>query len=123
MEDAKDNNKELWLVLQDMKKAFDSVSLKSLDLAMRRLKFPQKTITFILNLFENRQSKIITDWGTTQCFEISDGIEQGEVLSPLIWRIFYDPLLSRIQEDPELGYTVRQRIPSNYNSNYTTGKS
>src|SRR5690242_4326517 len=59
MKNAKDNNKELWLVLQDMRKAFDSVSLKSLDLAMRRLKFSQRTIIFILNLFENRQSKII----------------------------------------------------------------
>ena len=37
MEDAKDNNKELWLVFQDMKKAFDSASLQALELAIRRL--------------------------------------------------------------------------------------
>ena len=66
MEDAKDNNKELWLVFQDMKKAFDSVSLQALDLAMRRLKMPERIINFILNLFENRQSKIIMHWGTTE---------------------------------------------------------
>ena len=116
MEDAKDNKRELWIVLQDMKKAFDSVSLRSLELALKRLKIPQITVTFILNLFENRQSKIITDLGTTDCFEISDGIEQGEVISPLVWRIFYDPLLSRIQEDPELGYTVSQQITYNFSS-------
>src|ERR1043165_3372816 len=106
MEDAKDSNKELWLVLQEMKKAFDSVSLEALRLAMKRIKIPKVIITFILNLFYNRQSKVITHWGTTDAFEIKDGIEQGEVLSSLVWRIFYDPLLERIQEDSNLGYTV-----------------
>ena len=33
IEEAKEKNKELWLMLQDMKKAFDSISLQSLDLA------------------------------------------------------------------------------------------
>lgn len=122
IEDATDNKKELWLVLQDMKKAFDSVSLRSLELAMKRLKIPQITIKFILNLFENRQSKIITDFGTTQCFETSEGIEQGEVISPLIWRIFYDPLLVKINEDPLLGYTVSQHIPLNYSLNSSISK-
>jgi hypothetical protein len=79
-----------------MKKAFDSVSLEALKLAMRRIKIPEITITFILNLFYKRQTKIITHWGVTDAFEINDGIEQGEVLSSLIWRIFYDPLLERI---------------------------
>ena len=44
-----------------MKKAFDSVSLVALDLALKRLKLPKTAITFILNLYENQQSKIITD--------------------------------------------------------------
>ena len=35
---AKEKNKELQLMLQDMKKAFDSVSLQSLDLALQRIK-------------------------------------------------------------------------------------
>ena len=84
MEDAKDNNKELWLVLQDMKKAFDSVSLEALKLAMERIKIPKVIIIFILNLFYNRQSKVITHWGTTDAFEIKDRIEQEEVLSSLV---------------------------------------
>jgi hypothetical protein len=84
MEDAKDNNKELWLVLQDMKKAFDSVSLTALKLAMERIKLPKVVIKLILNLFTNRESKIITFWGHTEALQIQDGIEQGEVLSPLV---------------------------------------
>ena len=43
-----------------------------------------------------------------QCAPAGDGIEQDETISPLIWRIFYDPLLRRIQGDPGLGYKVKQ---------------
>jgi hypothetical protein len=34
MEEAKEKKKEVWILLQDMKKAFDSVSLESLKLAL-----------------------------------------------------------------------------------------
>ena len=36
MEEAKEKGKEIWILLQDMKKAFDSVPLKSLELALLR---------------------------------------------------------------------------------------
>jgi hypothetical protein len=120
MEDAKENSKELWLVLQDMKKAFDSVSLTALKAAMERIKLPEITIKIILNLFQGRQSRIITHWGHTEAFVINDGIEQGEVLSPLVWRIFYDLLLERIQKDPNLGYTIEVSNPYNNSLNYST---
>src|SRR6185295_7780076 len=62
MEDAKESNRELWLVFQDMKKAFDSVSLTALKTAMERIKLPEITIRLILNLFQGRQFRIITHW-------------------------------------------------------------
>ena len=59
--------------------------LKALKLVMRRVKIPSITETFILNLFWNRQSRIITNLGLTEPFEITDEIEQEEVISSLIW--------------------------------------
>ena len=119
IEDAKESNKELWLVLQDMKKAFDSVSLEALKRAMKRIKLPEVTTNLILNLFQGRQSCIIMHWGHTEAFEINDGIEQEEVLSLLVWRIFYDPLLERIQGDASLDYTIAVSLLYNNNLNYT----
>ena len=87
---------------------------------MERIKLPEITIRLILNLFQGRQSRIITHWGHTEAFVINDGIEQGEVLSPLVWRIFYDPLLERVQKDPKLGYTIEVAIPYNNSLNYST---
>ncbi|GBC25678.2 zinc finger BED domain-containing protein RICESLEEPER 2-like [Rhizophagus irregularis DAOM 181602=DAOM 197198] len=82
LEDTREENKTVWIVSQDMAKAFDSI-------------------------------RIITAYGLTDAFTARDGIDQGEVISPLIWRIFYDPLLHRIQEDESLGYSMELKWPYN----------
>ena len=105
LEEATQKKKELWIGFQDMKKAFDSVSLEALTCAMERIKIPEGAIRFVLNLYNKREIAVITKYGNTDSFVAEDGIDQGEVISPLIWRIFYDPLLSKIQ-DKELGFKV-----------------
>ena len=85
MEEAKEKNKEVWILLQDMKKAFDSVPLESLELALRRIKIPEKTIKYILNLFHKRQLRIITAYSLSEEITAGDGIDQGKVISLLIW--------------------------------------
>src|SRR6185436_17606651 len=92
--------------MQNMKKVFDSVSMKSLCLALHRIKLPDETIRFILELYSRREVSIITEFGTTEAFVAGDGIEQEETISLLIWRIFYDLLLKRVQNDASLGYTI-----------------
>src|SRR6185295_3848456 len=96
MEEAQEKNKEVWILLQDMKKAFDSVSLESLEWALKRVKIPQRTNKYIINLFCKRQLKIIIAYGLTEEITAGDGIDQGEVILSLIWRLFYDSLLKRI---------------------------
>src|ERR1043165_6942133 len=81
MEEAKEKNKEVWILLQDMKKAFDSVPLESLELALQRIKVPKKTTKYILNLFHKRQLRIITAYGLSEEITAEDGIDQGEVIS------------------------------------------
>ena len=57
-------------------------------------------------MFDKRQTRIITALGLTEAITASDGIEQGEVISPLIWRIFYDPLLTKVKKNTLLGYEL-----------------
>ena len=106
VEDAHESKKELWLMLQDMKKAYDSELLKTLHVALCRVKLPAKIISFIIELFKGRRVKIITKFGLIEEFEADDGIEQGETISPLVWWIFYNPLLRKIQDNKKLGYEV-----------------
>src|SRR5256884_6119500 len=111
LEDARDNHKQIWIAMQDMSKAFDSVGMVLLTFALKRIKLPQLAIDFFINLFKDRNMRIITNFGLSDAFTAKDGIDQGEVCSLLIWRIFYDSLLCRIQNDPTLGYTTAVTWP------------
>jgi exonuclease III len=93
---ANNFNKEIWIASFDISKAFDSVNLQSLKLALNRIKIPQQITSLILNLLTNRELKIITHYKLTDPLTINNGIDQGETLAPLLWTIFYDPMVSKI---------------------------
>ena len=107
MEDARANKRELWLMFQDMSKAFDSVNSDCLVLALRRIKTPEWFIHLMKNLLNNRENIVLTIHGNTDSYKVEDGLDQGDIISPLMWRIFYDPLISRIAKSG-LGYTMNE---------------
>src|SRR5215212_6614869 len=96
-----------------MAKAFDSVGLVPLRRSMERIKIPAATINYLIDLFDERQISVITAYGSTEFFTGQDGIDQGETISPLLWRIFYDPLLCAIQ-DSGRGYIMNEHIDNSY---------
>lgn len=65
-----DEKKQLWIMFQDIAKAFDSISIKGLELALQRIAVPPPIVRLIDNLFQGR----------------------SDSLSPILWRIYYDPL-------------------------------
>jgi hypothetical protein len=69
------------------------------------LKIPIPFINVITNLFLNRKNSVFTAYGNTDPYDVIVGIDQGEVISPLLWVIYYDPLLSRIKNS-NLGYKM-----------------
>ena len=77
-----------------------------LQKVMQRIKISDKAIKFIINLFQNRTLKAITEYGITREITAGDGLDQGKTILPLLWRIFYDPLLHKIQKNTHLGYTM-----------------
>src|SRR6185295_6756363 len=43
--------------------------------------------------------------GLTNSYTVKNGIDQGETITPLFWRIYYDPLISKIANH-FYGYTL-----------------
>ncbi|CAB4394212.1 unnamed protein product [Rhizophagus irregularis] len=66
----KTDDQELWIVSQDISKAFDSIDLNMLKLALIRLHIPPLLIKFIINLFTRRNNKIITHYGDTSGYRL-----------------------------------------------------
>ena len=90
-------------------KAYDRVNIHMLRKAMTRLKLPDNFTSLITNLFINRKNSVFTAVGTTEPYDMLVGIDQGEIISPLLWCIYYDPLLCEIQSH-NLGYEITSRI-------------
>src|SRR2546423_7799702 len=99
-------NKPLFIFLQDISKAFDSIDTNMLDLAMQRLRIPQGFIKLTLNLFNNRSNRVITANGLSDPYKVKIGIDQGEVISPLLWVIYIDPLLVALNNHNSSPYTI-----------------
>ena len=117
--DAKINNKPLFIFLQDISKAFDSIDCNMLKLALQRLNLPAISINLVLELFTNRCNTIITAHGSTDPYKVKVGIDQGEVISPLLWVIYIDPLLTVLRQENTHPYIMRSASTSVAISNLT----
>ncbi|KAG9294261.1 hypothetical protein G9A89_021620 [Geosiphon pyriformis] len=90
IKDALEKNRELWLVLQNMWKAYDSVGWDHL-----------------------KKSLVMTDFGLTDGYHVHDGLDQGEVFSPLLWYVFYNPLLCKVKcQKSVCGYRINSHFIS-----------
>ncbi|GES91125.1 hypothetical protein GLOIN_2v1827388 [Rhizophagus clarus] len=118
IEDANKENKEVWILLMDISKAFDSVSMIMLEKSLKRIKVPEPLIKIIMDINLNRTNKVIVNGEFTKEYEVEDGVDQGEVWSPLLWRIFYDALLTRLAKiKNETGYTMETTKHIDINKN------
>ncbi|CAB4413289.1 unnamed protein product [Rhizophagus irregularis] len=105
------SSQELWILSQDISKAFDSIDLRMLKLAFNRLQFPSNLSNFIISLFTNRKNSIFTPYGPTSPYNVLIGIDQGEVISPLLWTIYFDPLLTELSASAVSPYFWSSNIP------------
>ena len=105
IEEASCNSKQLWLLSQNMSKAYDSVNSTLFTKSLLRLNMPPNLINILTNLLSNRHNRVITNLGLTNSYNVKNGINQGETITPLFWKIYYDPLINKIALDFS-GYTL-----------------
>ena len=73
---------------------------------MQRLKIPSRFIALTLELFTNRHNTVITAFGHSPQYDVQIGIDQGEVLSQLLWVIYIDPLLTVLNAQNPTPYCI-----------------
>ncbi|GBC17198.2 RNA-directed DNA polymerase from mobile element jockey-like [Rhizophagus irregularis DAOM 181602=DAOM 197198] len=83
----------LWILSQDISKAFDSVDLTMLRFALQCLRLPHAAIQFLFSLFMSRSNHIITAHGPT-----------------LPYRVRIDPLLTVLKDKKHDPYQLVSSI-------------
>ena len=48
---------------------------------------------------------------------MENGIDQGEIMSPLLWIIYYDPLFSKIRKERGCGYEMKHNWKQDIRTN------
>ncbi|GES94322.1 hypothetical protein GLOIN_2v708233 [Rhizophagus clarus] len=68
------------------------VPIRIINLIMEDAKVKKKPLWILFQDFSKARKAVITTTGITQFYKALIGIDQGEVISPLLWIIYYDPL-------------------------------
>ncbi|CAB5293927.1 unnamed protein product [Rhizophagus irregularis] len=81
----------------------------------------QEEIEYHISLLPNgkaseRKNQVFTAVGKTNPYNVLTGIDQEKIISPLLWCIYYDPLLCQLQESH--GYEITVKYKKDIYSDY-----
>ncbi|MEW5897297.1 MAG: reverse transcriptase family protein [Nanoarchaeota archaeon] len=108
LEDASINKTDLYTCYIDFANAFDSVPHEGIKNTLMKMGFNSNVVEIILSLITSRTTQIITKYGLSDPVYINRGVPQGDVISPLLFIIFLNPLLAQI-EKTEIGKAMGNR--------------
>ena len=88
MEIKKLNKEKVYVLFIDLRKAFDRVWRKGLWKKLLLLKFGQKTVNLLINMYSGIRKKLEVNSSLSAYFNSEIGVRQGCVLSPLLFALF-----------------------------------
>ena len=94
MEKYKDHQQDLYHVFIDFKKAFDRVWHEALWNAMHKYNIDANIIYAIENLYKNATSAVLFNGTTGEWFRTTVGVRQGCLLSPTLFNIFLEKIMT-----------------------------
>ena len=97
----------------DYKKAFDCVDHERLWLILRAMGVPVHLIVLLKRLYTNQEATVRTEFGETDNIDIGKGVQQGCVLSPLLFNIYAENIMREALEEWESGISIGGRIVTN----------
>jgi retron-type reverse transcriptase len=93
MEDAKNYNKDIYVMHVDFKGAFNAANHRIMFKHMRQLGTLSTFVDICEQLYGVSSTDYITPYGHTPSIDINRGTLQGDTLSPLLFTLFLEPFL------------------------------
>jgi len=92
------NQKELYVIILDFKKAFDKCHIPTLLSKLDKKGIGGKLLKVIADMYTDAHASLQINDTLGQRFKVTRGVSQGCVLSPLFFDIYLDDLLERFRE-------------------------
>merc|ERR1712082_492737 len=95
----KNNGSNVHVLLLDASKAFDRVNYIKLFEKMLKKGMCPLTVRLLLNMYTEQKLQVKWNKLLTDKFNVTNGVRQGGVLSPLFYSIYIDDLLEKLKEN------------------------
>ena len=92
------NKSSVFVLLLDASKAFDRINYWKLFTDLKKRNVSPLVLRLLLHMYTNQT--LCVRWGhaLSNLFSVKNGVKQGGVLSPILFAIYTDDLLKRLQE-------------------------
>jgi Reverse transcriptase (RNA-dependent DNA polymerase) len=94
----KQKNGKLYCFFVDLSKAFDNIKHSTLWVKLNKLGLSQKFVNCVKTIYDNTKGCVKTSKGETNTFEITQGVLQGESLSPTLFILYMNDIVKIILE-------------------------
>ena len=98
LKDYNNNNTNICVAFLDASKAFDKLNH---NILFHRLK-DNNVISYIIHFLNYwyRNQRIYIKWGdnTSDSFPVSNGVRQGGIISPLLFNIYTNPMIVKLNQ-------------------------
>ena len=82
----------------DLEKAFDKVSTRVMEWAMRKKGLPEILVKAVMSLYEEAETKVRVGSGLSEEFSVKVGEHQESVLLPLLFAIVIDEVTNNTRK-------------------------
>ena len=93
MEKAREFQKNIYLHFIDYAKAFDCVDHNKLRKILKEMGVPDHLTCLLRNLYAGQEATLRTGHGTTDWFQIGNGVCQGCILSPCLFNLYTEYIM------------------------------
>ena len=115
IENAREFQKNIYFCLIDYAKAFDCVNNIKLWKILQEMGIPDHLTCLLRNLYAVQEETVRTGHGTTDWFQIGNGIRQGCVLSPCLFNLCAEYIMRNAGlEEAQAGIKNARRNINNF---------
>ena len=122
IEKAREFQKNIYFCFIDYAKAFDYVYHNKLWKILKEMGIPDHLTCLLRNLYAGQEATGRTGHGITHWFQIGKGVHQGCILSPCLFNLYAECIMSNTGlEEAQAGIKIARRNISNLRcADYTT---
>ena len=93
IEKAREFQKHIYFCFIDYAKAFDCVDYNKLWKILKEMGIPCHLTCLLKNMYAGQEATVRTGHGTTDWFQIGEGVRQGCILSPCLFNFYAEYIM------------------------------